>query len=159
MQGKGFKASINSGTAISLMHTSVYSMKEDHYITSILPAAVHPRIANGSPNLSMGKATLHLQIVNFKFSYTFIICNRQRETFFLTSISRKGIPYLIVRTWTDTSSYREKAHSCPTLETGKNLIILNGKIYIKNPIQTQWCHTCTDQRHDLRHQVAYFIGN
>ena len=38
---KRFKVLIDSAVAISLMHTSVYNMIEDHYKTSILPAVVN----------------------------------------------------------------------------------------------------------------------
>ena len=46
----------------------------------ILPAAVHLMTADGSSMSSLGKATLHLHFVNFKFSHTFIICDKLPET-------------------------------------------------------------------------------
>ena len=83
---KCFKALINSGATISVMHTSVYNMIEDHYKTSILPTAVNLRTAEGSPVSLMGKATLYLWIALFKFLHTFIICNRLLEADFLFCI-------------------------------------------------------------------------
>ena len=67
--GKRFKALIDSGAALSLACTSIYNMIEDHYKTKILPAAVHLKTADGSSMSSLGKATLHLCIANFKFSH------------------------------------------------------------------------------------------
>ena len=65
---------MNSGTALSLAHTSVYNI-EDYYKTNILPPAVHLKRANASSISYPGKTTLHLCIANFKFSYTFVICD------------------------------------------------------------------------------------
>ena len=48
-----------------------------------MPEVVHLKTADESPMSSMGKATLHLLIANFKFSNTFIICNTLPETNFL----------------------------------------------------------------------------
>ena len=57
-------------------------MIEDCYETSILPTAIHLRTADALPIPLMGKVTLHLWIVGFKFSHTFIICDRLPETDF-----------------------------------------------------------------------------
>ena len=78
--GKRFKALINSGAALLLLCTSVYNMIEDKYKTKILPATVHLKAADGSAVSSLGKATLHLHIANFKFSHTFIICDKVLHT-------------------------------------------------------------------------------
>ena len=69
------------------MHTSVHNMIRDCCKTSILLAVIHVRTAVGSPMLLMGKATLLLWIADFKFSHTFIICDRLLETHFLFGIS------------------------------------------------------------------------
>ena len=74
--GKRLNAIIGSGAALLLVHTSVYNMIKDQYKTKILPAAVHLNIADGSAMSSIGKATLHLHITNFRFSHTFIICDK-----------------------------------------------------------------------------------
>ena len=95
---KWFKALINSGTTISLIHMSVYNMIDDHYETSILPTVIHLMAADGSHMSLRGKTTLHLQIANFKFSHTFI-CDRLLETDFIFGIDlQKGILHLIFGT-------------------------------------------------------------
>ena len=81
--GKRFKALTDSAAALSLAHTSVYNMIEDCYKTKILPAVVHLKTADGSSMSSLGKATLYLCITNFKFSHTFIICDKVPETYIL----------------------------------------------------------------------------
>ena len=122
--GKCFKALIDSVASISLMCTCVYNMIEDCYKTSILPAAINVWTEDRSPMSLRGKATLHLQIAEFKLSYTFVICDRLQETDFLFALTyRNGIPYLIVWTQTDISSYKGKALSWHTPETGKTCII------------------------------------
>ena len=77
---KKFKALIDSGAALSLACTSMYNMIEDLYKTMILPAEVHLKTAHGSSMSSLCKATLHLHNANFKFSHTFIICDKLTET-------------------------------------------------------------------------------
>ena len=74
---------IDHDATISLMHTSVYIMIEDHYKTCILPAALNLWTADGSPMSSMGKATLHLWIADFKFLHTFVICDKLPDMDFL----------------------------------------------------------------------------
>ena len=83
---KRFKALIDSGATISLMHSSVYNIVEDHYKTSILPTAIPLKTPDGLPMSVMGKATLHLHNADFKFLHTFIICDKLPETDFLFSI-------------------------------------------------------------------------
>ena len=99
--GKRFKDLINSGAAISLAHTSVYNMIKDCYKTKILPAVVHLKTADGSLMSSLGKATLHLHIANFKFSYTFIICDKLPETDILLSIDLQERYSLLYRVDSD----------------------------------------------------------
>ena len=82
--GKRFKALIDSGAALSLPCTSIYSMTEDHYKTKILLAAVHLKTYDRSSMSSLGKAALHLPIANFKCCNIFIICNNYwRQIFYL----------------------------------------------------------------------------
>ena len=83
---KCFKALIDSGATIYLMCTNVYNMIEDCYNTCILPAAVNLHTADRSPMSATGKATLHLQIADLKFSYTFVICDRLPKADFIFGI-------------------------------------------------------------------------
>ena len=87
--GKRFKAFVNSGAALLLAHTSVHKMIKDCYKPKILPAALHLKTADGLSMSSLDKATLHLCISNFKFSHTFIICNKLPETDILFNIDFK----------------------------------------------------------------------
>ena len=94
---KKFKALIDSGAALSLFQTSIYNMIENCYKTTILPAAVHLKTANGSTMSSLGKATLHLHSANFKFSHTFITCDKLPGTNILFGIDiHKSTLYHIV---------------------------------------------------------------
>ena len=71
--GKRFKALIDSGAALSLVCTSVYSMIKDCYKTKIVPAAVNLKTADGSAMSSIDKASMHLLIANFKLPDTNIL--------------------------------------------------------------------------------------
>ena len=84
--GKRFKALNDSEAVLSLAHTSVYNMIQDYYKTKILPAAVHLMTADGSSMSSLGKATLHLHIANFKFCHTFLTCDKLPDTDILFGI-------------------------------------------------------------------------
>ena len=84
--GKRFKALGDSRAALSFAHTSIYSMIEDNCKTKILLAAVHLKKSDGSVMSSLGKATLHLHIANFKFSHTFVICDKLLDTDILFGI-------------------------------------------------------------------------
>ena len=73
-------------------------MIKEHYKTKKLPAVVHLKTADRSPMSSLGKATLHLHIANFKFSHTFIICDKLPETniLFGTDIQKR---YFLSCSW------------------------------------------------------------
>ena len=78
--GKRFKALIDSGAPLSLVHTSIYNMIEDQYKTKILPTVVHLKTVDGLAMSALGKVTLHLYITNFMLSHTFIICDKLPDT-------------------------------------------------------------------------------
>ena len=81
--GKRYKALIHSEAAISLAHTSVYYVIEDHYKTKILPAVVHLKPADGSSMSSLGKATLHLCITNLNLHIlSLYVTSYQELTFY-----------------------------------------------------------------------------
>ena len=84
---KRCKVLIDSGAALLLVNTSIYDMTEDQYKTKILPAAVHLKTVDESAMSSLGKATLHLHTANFKFSHTFIICDKLLDTDILFGIN------------------------------------------------------------------------
>ena len=83
---KKIKVLMDSEIAMSLAHTNIYNMIKDCYKTKIMPAALHLKTADGSSLSSLGKTALHLLIANFRFSQTFIICNKLPETDILFSI-------------------------------------------------------------------------
>ena len=81
---KRFKALIDSTAALSLSYTDVYNIIEDNYKTQILPAAVHLKTADGWSMSSLGKATLHLHIVNFRFPIlSLYVTSYQKLIFYL----------------------------------------------------------------------------
>ena len=79
--GKHYKALIDSGAAISLLHYSTYQHIKDSFKTPIQPTPMQPTTAklnttNGSPMTALGMTALHLRIVDFKFTHNFVIHNR-----------------------------------------------------------------------------------
>ena len=159
--GKKFKTLINSGAAISLAHTSVYNMLEDHYKTKIKPAVVHLKTADGSSMLSLGKATLHLCIAIFKFSHTFIICDTLLETYILfgTDIQKR---YSLSYSWdSDKELFIQREDSFFTYtincELQHNIAVV--KSTLKIPPRHIGIIPITIKGHNLKAQVGYFISN
>ena len=79
--GKHYKALIDSGAAISLLHYSTYQNIEDSLKTPIQPTTVKLNTANGSPMTALGMTALHLQIAEFKFTHNSVICDRNQKLF------------------------------------------------------------------------------
>ena len=80
--GKHYKALIDSGTAISLLHYSTYKKIADCYKTPIQPTTAKLNTADGSPMMALRSTALHLWIAEFKFTHNFIICNQLKQNLF-----------------------------------------------------------------------------
>ena len=78
--GKHYQALIDSGAAVSLIRHSTYKQIEDCYKTPIQPTSTKLNTADGSPMTTLGSTSLHLCIVDFKFTHNFIICNQLPDT-------------------------------------------------------------------------------
>ena len=74
-------------TCFRLPTVTVYTRNQYKALIDSGATVIHLRTTHGSPMSFMEKATLHLQIANFKFSHTFIICDRLLETDFLFGIN------------------------------------------------------------------------
>ena len=73
--GKCYKALIYSGAAILLLY-STYQHNEDSSKTLIQPTTAKLNTTDGSPMTALGMTALHLRIADFKFTHSFVICNR-----------------------------------------------------------------------------------
>ena len=89
--GKHYKALIDSGAAISLLQYSTYQHIGDIFKTPIQSTTAKLNMANGSPMTALGMTALHLRIADFKFTHTFVICNRlpDMEIIFGIDIQKK----------------------------------------------------------------------
>ena len=74
--GKHYKALIDSGAAISLLWYSTCQHIEDSFKTPIQPTTAKLNTTNGSPMTALGMTALHVRIADFKFTHSFVICNR-----------------------------------------------------------------------------------
>ena len=77
--GKQYKALIDSEAVISLVKYTLYQTRDSSFKTSIQATLIQLNTANGSPMTALGMTTLQLRVADFKFSYTFIICDRLPE--------------------------------------------------------------------------------
>ena len=77
---KCYKALINSGAAISLIRYSTYQHIDSSFKTPIQPTTAKLDTANSSLMTALGMTALHLRIADFKFTHSFVICNRLPDT-------------------------------------------------------------------------------
>ena len=89
--GNCYKALIDSGAAISLVRYSMYQNIDNSLKTAIQATSIQLNAADGSPMTALGIITLQLRIADFKFSHTFIICDRlsKRELLFGINVKKK----------------------------------------------------------------------
>ena len=78
--GKHYKALIVLGAAFSLLRYSTYQHIDNSFKTPIQPTAAKLNTADGSPMTALGMIALHLRIDDFKFTHSFIICDRLLDT-------------------------------------------------------------------------------
>ena len=159
--GKRFKALIHSGAALLLVCTSIYSIIEDCFKTKIVPAAVHVKTADGSAMYSLGKATLHLHITNFKFSHSFIICDKLLDTDILFGIDIQK-RYSILYSWdADKQLFIQREGSF--LAYTRNCEQQHNIAVVKSPLKIPPRHNgiipVTIKGHHLKATVGCFISN
>ena len=84
--GKHYKAFIDSGAAIYLIRYPTYQTIDSSFKTPIQTTTTKLNTADGSPITALGITTLHLRIVDFKFTHNFITCNKLPDTEILFGI-------------------------------------------------------------------------
>ena len=156
---KRFKALINSGTTITLAHTSVYNMVEDCYETNILPAVLHLKTAHGSLMSPLGKATLHLHIADFKSPHTLIICDKLPETniLFSTYLQKR---YCLLYCWdSDKQLFIQREGSffsyTRNFEQQHNITVV--KYTLQVPPRHNSVIPLRIKGHNLKDRMGYFI--
>ena len=78
--GKCYKALIDSGADISLIHYSTYRNIRDSFKALIQPTTAKLNTADGSPMTALGITALQVRIAEFKSTHNFVICNRLLDT-------------------------------------------------------------------------------
>ena len=129
--------------------------------TKILPAAVHLKTADGSAMFSLGKATLHLHIANFKFSHTFIICDKLPDTDILFGIDIQK-RYFLSYSWdVDKHLFIQKESLFLTYtrncEQQHNIAVVTS--LLKIPLRHNGTIPVTIKGNMLKAPVGYFINN
>ena len=71
---------------MSLSRYSTYQSIDSSLKTPIQATTTKLNMANGSLMMALGMTALHLRIADFKFTHTFIICNRPAYTEILFGI-------------------------------------------------------------------------
>ena len=110
--GKCYKALIDSGATISLLRYSAYKNIEDNYKTPIQPTTAKLNTADGSLMTALGMTALHLRIAEFKFTHTFLICNRLPDTELIFGIYiQKSSLFLLLGTKKRFGIYKRKENT------------------------------------------------
>ena len=80
---------------MSLIRYSTYQTRDSSFKTPIWATTTKLNTADGSPMTALGKTTLHLRIMDFKFTQNCILCDRttrHRDTIW-NLYPEKKIPY------------------------------------------------------------------
>ena len=136
-------------------------MIKDCYNTKILPAAVHLKTDVGSSMASLDKATLHLCNANFKFSLTFIVCDKLPETDILFSIDLQK-KYCVSYIWdSDKQLFIQREGSFLTYtrycEQQHNITVVKSTLNIQS--RHNGVIPITIKGHNVKAPVGYFISN
>ena len=136
-------------------------MIKDHYKTKILPAAVHLKTVDWSSISSLGKATLHLCTENFKFSHTFVICDKLPDTDILFGIDIQK-RYSPTYSWdSDKQLFIQREGSFLTYtrncEQQHNITVV--KPTLKIPPKHNDIISITIKGNNLKAFMRYFINN
>ena len=134
-------------------------MIEDHYKTKILPAEVCLKTVDESAMYSLGKATLHLCIASFKFSHTFIICDKLPDTDILFGINIQK-RYSLSYSWDADKqlfTQREGLFLTYTTDCEQQYNISVEKCPSKIPSRHNGIIPATIKGHNLKAVVRYFI--
>ena len=110
---------------------------------------------------SLGKATLHLHIVNFKFSHTFVICDKLLDTDILFGIDIQK-RYSLSYSWdVDKQLFIQRQGSFLTYT--RNCEQQHNIAVVKSPLNIPPRHNgiipVTIKGHNLKAPVGYFISN
>ena len=109
----------------------------------------------------MGKATLHLQTADFKFSHTFFICDRLPEADFLFGISQQK-RYSLFYCWDSHRHFfiqREGSFLTYIINKEDLYNIALVKSTLKIPPKHNGTTPITIKGHNLQDQVTHFINN
>ena len=152
---------MNPEAAILLAPTSVQNMIKDCYKTKILPAVVHLKTADGSSMLSLGTATLHLHIADFKFSHTFIICDKLPETDILLGMHIQKKSSLSYCLDSNKQLFIQREGSFLTYirncEHQHNIPVVTPTLKI--PPRHNGALPIKIKGHNLKYHITYFISN
>ena len=108
-----YKALIDSGAAISVLHYSTYQYIEDSFKTPIQPTTAKLNATDSSPMTALGMTALHLRIADFKFTHKFVICDKLPDTEIIFGIDIQKM-FLLSYAW-------DKEKNCYIQRDGKFL--------------------------------------
>ena len=159
--GKCYKALIDSGAAISHMNYSTYQSIDSSLKTPIQATTTMLNMADGSLMTASGMTALHLRIVDFKFTHTFIVCDKLPDTEILFGID--------IQKKVSLSYAWDKEKNCYIQKDGRFLTYTRNceqktmigivKSTLKIPPRHNGIIPIKIKGHTIKGHMAYFISN
>ena len=152
---------MNSGAATSLIRYFTYQMIDNSFKTPIQLTTTKLNTADGSPMTALGMTAPHLRIVDFKFTYSFIISDRLLDTEIIFGID--------IQKKFSLSYARDKEKNCYIQKDGRFLTYTRNCEQkatigiVKTTLKISHRHNGTVpmkiKGHTIKGHVAYFISN
>ena len=141
--GKCYKALIDSGAAISLISFSTYQLIDDSFKTPIQPTTTKLNTVDGSPMTALGMTALHLWTADFKFTHSFIICDRVPDIeMILALMCRRNFYYHMPKIREQIATYKRTGRFLTYMRNCKQKVTIGFvKSTLKIPPRYSWCHT------------------
>ena len=158
---KHYKALIDSGAAISLIRYSTCQSIDSNLKTPIQATTTKLNMADGSPMTALAMTALHLSIADFKFTHTFIVCNRLPDKVILFGIDIQK-KYSLSYAWDmEKNCYIQKDGKFLTSTRNCEQKVTIG--IVKSTLKITHRHNgvipIKIKGHTIKGHMAYFINN
>ena len=164
--GTCYKALIDSVTAISFITStyhipSTYQSIDSSLKNPIQATTTKLNMADGSLMMALGMTALQLRIVDFKFTHTFIMCDRVLDTEILFGIDIQKKISLSYAWDKEKNCYIQKDGRFPSYTTNCEQKATVGivKSTLKIPPRHNGIILIKTKRHTLKGHMSYFISN
>ena len=157
--GKCYKTVIDLGAAISLIRYSTYQSINISLKTPIQATTTKLNMAGGSLMTALGMMALHLRIIDFKITHTFVVCNRLPDTKILFGIDIQK--FLLFCSWDkEKKCYIQRDSRFLTyIRNWTEVNNMNCQVSSQMPPRHNGVIPIKIKGHEIKRHTAYFISN